>query len=581
MSIGPLLVGPSTTLLDVLATHHGAAARDLPAGIALVVDQDGRLVGTLTDGDVRRALLDGRTLDTAAGAVMQGDPILFDDELSYRQILAALPAELERRGRRSRRFLGKIILIDGERRPTRVLDYHQLWEQRVATHRHVAVVGLGYVGLTLGLVLAEEGFAVTGVDIDASVVADLRAGRPHVHELGLPELLREQLAGNFLLATAVPPHADVFVIAVGTPVRVVDGQRTPTLDHLVAATEAVAAVLRPGGLVILRSTVPLGTTRSVVVPILERRTGLRAGRDFHVAFAPERTAEGRALRELRELPQIIGGINDDSTEATAALFRELCPTIVRMESVEAAELAKLVNNSFRDLIFAFSNQVVQVAAPYDFDVVEAIRAANRAYPRDPVPLPSPGVGGPCLTKDPYILASAGPQAGLATTLFEAGRAVNESMVDFVAATILKHLEAAGKDAEQATVLLCGIAFKGQPETGDVRDSTAVALAERLRPRVARLLAHDPAVPGEVLGAYGLEPVATPLEGAAMADAVLFCNNHVSYGRLDVFELVRAISPPAVVFDGWHLFRADDVLAAAPATYIGLGFARSSAGAGGD
>ncbi len=572
--VGPVCVGPEAPLREVLALQDEAPARGLPTGIALVVDETGVLLGTVTDGDVRRALLTYGTADLHASQVMRPDPITFPDCTTMGEILKLLPAELARRDRRSRRFLGKVVLVDDTGRATRIVDYHELWEQRVATHRHIVVLGMGYVGLTLALALADVGFGVTGVDVDVDRIADLNAGVSHVHELGLPDLLRSHGGERLAFLPSVPDGGDVFVIAVGTPIAKGPDGALPDLTYLELAAEAVGRKLGPGGLVVLRSTVPIGTTRTVVVPILERASGLRAATDFHVAFAPERTSEGLALHELRSLPQLIGGMNDDSTEATAALFRELTPTLVRMESLEAAELAKLVNNSFRDLVFSFSNQVTQIAAPFGFDVVEAIRAANRGYPRDPVPLPSPGVGGPCLTKDPYILASSAARSNIDVTLFEQGRTVNESMEGFVVDSLLKHIDMHRPSRHEVKVIACGLSFKGHPETGDVRDSTGVGIARRLTQHVGCVLGHDPVASPAQIAAFGIEPCDFD-EAIEGADVVLFLNNHLWYQRLDVSGVIGRMAKPAILFDGWHLFRPEDVVRTGPAVYAGLGFSRTS------
>jgi UDP-N-acetyl-D-mannosaminuronic acid dehydrogenase len=568
-----LTISPGTSLREVLERFDSAAAHSLPAGIALVVDADGRLVGTVTEGDVRRALLAGAGMERPAESFMQDDPIAFLDGVSLVDILERLPEELARRGRRSRKYLGKLVLVDEERRPTRVLDYHQLWEQRVATHRHVVIVGLGYVGLTLALALADEGFLVSGVDSDPVRIARLADGDAYVHEVGLPELLHRHLGGNFRASLESPDDGDVYVVAVGTPLAR-DGRREARMDDLLGALDLVAARLRPGNLVVLRSTVPVGTCSRAAIPYLEERTGLRCGVDFHLSFAPERTAEGRALQELRELPQIIGGFNEDSVEATAALFRELTTTLVRVESLEAAELAKLINNSFRDLIFAFANEAALLAAQFDLDVVEVIRAANQGYGRDPVPFPSPGVGGPCLTKDPLIMASISGGEAPRPTLTEHGRRVNERMTDFVVERILEQLVALGKDPADCRVVACGLAFKGQPETGDVRDSTGLAIAQRLQDVLAEVTGQDHVVPSEAIRAAGLEPVEVP-DAAAGADALLFLNNHLAYAQLDLPALVATMAPRPLVFDGWHQFRPADVLGGREAAYLGLSFARSS------
>jgi len=328
------------------------------------------------------------------------------------------------------------------------------------------------------------------------------------------------------------------------------------------------------------STVPVGATRREVLPVLEEASGLRGGRDFHLAFAPERTAEGKAIEELRELPQIIGGVNRDSVEATVALFRELTHVIVRVDSLEAAEMAKLVNNSYRDLVFSYSNYLARLAARFELDVAEVISAANQGYLRHQVPMPSPGVGGPCLTKDPYIFAvvAEGLDGG-GESLFEHGRRVNESMPGHVVEMVLGRLEALGKDPGECEVLVCGLAFKGDPETGDLRNSSAVEVLEMLRGRVKSVTGHDPVVPEEEIRGLGVAAGKLP-EAFAGKDAVMFLNNHGAYRKVDVFEMVRAMKAGPVVLDGWNLFRSQDILHAAPSVYMGLSHAESSVAEGG-
>jgi UDP-N-acetyl-D-mannosaminuronic acid dehydrogenase len=576
-SLSALFVDPETPLLEVLRCHSGAAKHDLPSGIALVVDPAGVLVGTITDGDVRRAILREGSLALRARDLMTESPIALPDTLSYREIVRRLPLELQLRNRRARHFLEKIVLVDSANRPTRVLDYHQLWEQRVASHRHIAIVGMGYVGLTLALVLAEEGFRVTGVDTDAERIRLLLQKDSYIHEQGLPELLREQMGVNLFAAQTIPDDADVFIVSVGTPVRrpADGGIPHPSLVELRGAAEAIGEKLAVGGLVVLRSTVPVGTTRGIVQPILEARSGLKCGVDFHLVFAPERTAEGQAIKELRSLPQIIGGVNEDSVEAAAALFRDLTSNIVRMESCESAELAKLINNCFRDVVFGFANEVAQIAAHFNLDIAGVIKGANQGYPRDPVPLPSPGVGGPCLTKDPYILNSVAEQAGLASNLSLHGRRINESMHSFTAERVLHALAEAGKDPAKCRILVCGLAFKGHPETGDLRDSSGVEIARYLASRVAHTYGHDPVASPAEIAAAGLDPVSTV--GGTDLDAVLFLNNHRYYESTDIFSLARSLRSPGVILDGWHTFRADEVLGAAPGIYLGLAVSRSSIG----
>lgn len=574
-NLDKLLTTPQATLHDLLVQMDRAPSFNVPGGILLVVDDSGALMGTVTDGDIRRALIKIERLDLKAADIMVSNPITFPEHFTIQQILEQLVVELEKRNRKSTRFLSKIILVNDQHCPVRVLDYHQLWEQRVATHRHLCVIGLGYVGLTLALVLADEGYLVTGVDTNRQRLDSLRNANSYIHEAGLQELLREQIHKNFRVSDTIPEGADVFIISVGTPIETDHtGNKVPSLAYLQEAVNQTAVRLRPGNLVILRSTVPVGTCRGFVKDQLEQKTGLVCGLDFHLSFAPERTAEGKALKELRSLPQIIGGYNSDSLEATAAIFREVTPTLVKVDSLESAEMAKLINNSFRDYVFSYANQMARIAAHFNINIVDVIRAANEGYPRDPVPLPSPGVGGPCLTKDPYIFAHVAEQAKLDGTIFRTGRAINIGMHEHIVRSLVLQLQRLGKSPAQSRVLICGLAFKGNPETGDLRDSTSIEIAKLIQQQVPEIYGYDAVATPDDIRVTGLIPVTLP-DGFKDMDAVLFLNNHKNFEHLDVFAMVRAMGENPIVYDAWDMFREEDILQARPSIYMGLSFTRSS------
>ena len=570
-----VIIDGSVALIEAIRRMAEDARASASSALGIVTDDEGRFAGAITDGDVRRHLADGGSLDAPVREVMRPDPVAMPVGTSLDDILRGLPRELARRSHRSRYLLDKVVLVDADERPVEVVDLRQLLEQRVAVHRHVVVVGLGYVGLTLALVMADLGFRVTGVDADPEVVAGLRDGRSHVHEVGLPTLLRRTLDAGFTPATTMPEDGDVFVVAVGTPVRdgdVLEGRiGSPDLAALTAAVDAVGTALRPGGLVVLRSTVPVGTTTGVVAPRLHERSGLRPGLDFHLVFAPERTAEGSALRELRSLPQLIGGMSPESVEAAAAVFRELSPAIVRTSSAEVAELAKLTNNAYRDLTFAFANQVAQIGDDLQVDAFEAIRAANQGYPRGRVPLPSPGVGGPCLSKDPLILAgSAGEEHAAAASLMASGRRINSAMPGRVARRVAEALTArTGRGIEGLRIVAAGLAFKGEPETADLRDSPGVEVATAARALGFDVVATDPVATTDAIAAIGFaaDRLETAVEGAS---ALLLLNDHRTHRDLDLAVLRGSMARPAVLFDAWGLHRAADALAAGFDGYLSYG-----------
>jgi UDP-N-acetyl-D-mannosaminuronic acid dehydrogenase len=575
MNIEQLFCYKEDSLSKVLDIFDRATSAQVPVGIALVVNPENQLIGTITDGDIRRAIRKHNSLQISVAEVMQPNPIFFKEGTPLSVLIREIPAELEKRNRKSRQFLNKIVLVDSNTRPTRVLEYHQLWEQKVAHHRHLVVVGLGYVGLTMALVMADAGYKVTGVEQDSAKLKMLNEAVSYIHETGLESLLKNRLNNGFFPAQEIPEDGDVFIISVGTPVETdMNRNKVPTMSYLRDASRKIGAKLKPGNLVVLRSTVPIGTCRNEVSKILEESSGLVCGVDFYLAFAPERTAEGKALKELRNLPQIIGGFNTDSLEATVAIFKEITPTIVRVDSLEAAEMAKLMNNTYRDYVFAYANEMAKIASGFNLNIYDVIQAANKGYPRDPIPLPSPGVGGPCLTKDSHIFASVSGAVSLNPRFFVNSRITNESMHAHVAERVLQALEIAGKNLSEVKILLCGIAFKGNPETGDIRNSSALDIFHELKNKVNAVFAYDAVASAQEIKGEGMLPVNwnTAFKGI---DAVLFLNNHRSFEDLDPESILHHMNEHPVLFDGWNLFRKEAVLSVKPSVYLNLSYMESS------
>lgn len=567
--VSALFVDENASLLDVLKVMNEAPARGLPAGIALVGSEGKPLRGVVTDGDIRRGLVKGHTLrDSISGFVVR-DPIVFPASLSYFDLVRRIPKELRRTGRYRHSSIEKVIFVDDAGCVVDVVDFIQYWQQQQPTARAVAILGLGYVGLTLGVVMSEVGFHVLGIEQNEAVRGSLQKGVPHFSETGLVPVFRNVLGdGRFHVHASVEEAkgiADAYVITVGTPI---DAARQPVLSDVKNAAEAVAKVLKRGDIVILRSTVPVGTCRDVVKPILEK-SGLAIDREFLLAFAPERTLEGKALEELRSLPQVIGGHNREAAEKAATIFRELTDAVIIMNTLEEAEMVKLVNNCFRDLSFGFANELALLCEHFNMDAGRIIRAANEGYPRNPVPMPSPGVGGACLTKDPHLYASVARRAGLEQALPVAGRDVNERMPRRVAERVMSVLRDAGKAPADCRVLMVGVAFKGWPETSDFRHSTTIdVLAELRRHGVRDLRALDAVVDPEKIATLGVEAFSAPQwrEAIQGCHAALFLNNHPVYSKWDIYDGLRAMARPVVIYDGWQIFDGHD-LARSPGVHV--------------
>ena len=333
----------------------------------------------------------------------------------------------------------------------------------------MCVLGLGYVGLPTAAVLATVGRRVAGVDLRRDILDTINAGRIHIVEPELDALVRAAVAAGTLRAVAEPAPAATFLICVPTPIT---PDHSPDLRHVEAAAHALVPALRPGCLVVLESTVPPGTLRELVAPIIAS-SGLVPGRDVFLAHAPERVLPGAVLREVVENERIVGGLTDACTLRCAEFYESFARGTVHRSSAEVAELSKLAENAFRDVNIAFANELANVCARLGLDVWEVIRLANR-HPRVQILRPGPGVGGHCIAVDPWFIAAAAPQD---TPLIQAARQVNDQRPERVLAQV-RHLAAR---LRRPKVACLGLTYK--PDIDDLRESPAL--------HIARALAADP------------------------------------------------------------------------------------------
>jgi nucleotide sugar dehydrogenase len=411
---------------------------------------------------------------------------------------------------------------------------------------NVCIVGLGYVGLTLAVAMADAGFRVHGVELNPMIRSCLEARRAHFSEVGLDERLATQIERqNLTFSERVPATggASIYVVTVGTPI----GPDKRTDDRAMRAVIAsIAKVMKDGDLVVLRSTVRIGTTTDLVKPMLDA-----TGKNYDLAFCPERTLEGKALLELRTLPQVVGGVTDRATFRASQVFSFLTPSIVRVRDAQTAEMVKLINNTQRDYIFAFANEVAAMCDAVGISAHEVISSGNLGYPRANLPYPGP-VGGPCLEKDPYILAEGLERFQFAPELALAGRRWNESLPLRTVSAIADDLRARGVTAP-GKIAVMGLAFKGRPETDDLRGSLILPIIAAIRDAFpkATLVGWDPVVGEEAMRSLGLAPTDTVEDAFSGASLVVMQNNHQALERLKLPVLSRLMEGPATIYDYWN------------------------------
>jgi UDP-N-acetyl-D-glucosamine dehydrogenase len=386
----------------------------------------------------------------------------------------------------------------------------------------VAVAGQGYVGLPLAMRAVEASHRVVGYDVDSDRVRRLAAGRSHVPDVPDAEL-RAALDGGRYRPTADAADCagfDVAVIAVPTPLH----EGLPDLAHVDAAARTLAGLVRPGSLVVLESTSYPGTTEERLVPLLEQGSGLVAGADFHVGFSPERIDPGNARWGLKETPKIVSGIDEASLAAVRRFYGAIVDRTVPVRSPREAELAKLIENTFRYVNVALVNEIAMSARELGIDVWEAIRAAS-TKPFGFMPfLPGPGVGGHCLPIDPtYLSWQVQRRLGRSLRFVELAHDVNDHMPDYVVRRLAAGLDARGRQVERSRVLLLGLGYKRN--SGDARESPALRIAQLLLDLGADVRAADPLVVEDV-GLDGrarrVEPSVTEL---VAADAVVVVTDH--------------------------------------------------------
>lgn len=414
----------------------------------------------------------------------------------------------------------------------------------------VGVVGLGYVGLTLATAFADVGLRVLGIERRKEVVDLVRAGKPHFSEVGLPRVLEAVVAnGAFAVRTSFEPDdtCSAYIITVGTPLGP-DG--VARLDMIENATREVAKSMPDGALVILRSTVKIGTARQIVAPILEG-----SGKSFDLAMCPERTLEGSAMKELRHLPQIIGADSARAASRAAELFSRLTTQVLTVSSLETAEIIKLADNTFRDVRFAFANEIARLCDAVGVSAHEVIAIGKLGYPRTNIAQPGL-VGGPCLEKDPHILRQSASGYGLNLEITGAARLVNERQPKESVEFIAKELQRRGVGHAPKFALL-GLAFKGSPETDDLRGAMSLHIIQEIRVAYpgAEINVFDPVVQRRDIEALDLNLAIfdDPSDAMAGADSAIIANNHPSFAALSLSNIADALAPNGFMYDFWNHF----------------------------
>ena len=397
----------------------------------------------------------------------------------------------------------------------------------------ICVLGLGYIGLPTASTFARCGMDVVGVDTNPRVVESLQKRILHIKEPGLDAVVQAAFQSGKLTVVSKPVEAEAFIIAVPTPIH---QNKTADLTFVRSAAESILPVLRRGNLVVLESTSPPRTTRDIVRPILEH-SGLRAGKDFLLAYSPERVLPGQIIRELTENARVIGGIDRASAEAGRDLYRAFARGEIVLTDATTAETVKLMENTFRDVNISLANELLRLAEDFRINIWEAIAIAN-LHPRVNIMQPGPGVGGHCISVDPWFLVEAAPNL---TPLIRTAREVNDSQPEYV----VHRVESILGNLAGRKIAVLGLTYK--PDVDDVRESPSVEIVRLLCARGADVATCDPLAPETDHPGRRASSVE---EAVGDADALILLVGHQPYRALAP-ESLRTLMKQPVSIDCQH------------------------------
>lgn len=400
----------------------------------------------------------------------------------------------------------------------------------------IALYGLGYIGLPTASLLAKNGYKVVGVDINPQTVEKINSGISPIMEPGLDTIISDVVANKMLSATTngveAAINSNVMIVVVPTPV---DNNNCSDLTAVIAACETISKGLKKDDLVIIESTSPPYTCEKVVIPILEK-SGLKSGKDFGVAYTPERALPNNTIYEMTHNARIIGGINPESSAQAAEIYESITEgKVITVKDTVTAEMVKLMENTYRDTNIALANELAMICESINIDVIEAIEAANY-HPRVNIHSPGPGVGGHCLSIDPYFIVEIAKENGVPARLIQTAREINEHMPNHVASLVEKSLKNKGKSISSSTVGVLGVAYKGN--VADYRETPSKTLIDTLNSLGAKVLANDPYVDPEIIRRMEAEPV--ELKEALNCDCVVLMTDHDDYRSITPEMIKKSI-----------------------------------------
>ncbi len=540
-----ILIYQNATLNDALKKLDNSKKKTL-----ICVGNKNKFVGVITDGDIRRKIINKKIdLKIKIKNLVNVNASTINENSTISDAQSLLSS--------------RVTILPVLNSYQKVLGYYALEDLIKNYDKKITIFGLGYVGLTLALCMSKNGFEITGFDINKNLISNLKKGNSHFYEQKLDYLLKNEKKKINFSNSINNSKSDCYILSVGTPIK----NYRPNLKYITDAIKQICSILKEGDLIVLRSTLPIRTTDDVIIPLIYKIKKFKPGIDYFIGFAPERTIEGNAIDELENNPQIIGANDLVSFEKTAKIFNKITKSIIKVENIKSAEFAKLVDNSYRDHKFAFSNQLIAPCEKLKINLNSIIKAVNFGYGRNDIAKPSPGVGGPCLSKDPYIFFSS-LNINKNKLIVKNARNINENIPLYVFNKTMKLIKKTKINKKNIKFFFLGLAFKGHPETSDVRDSTSIKIIKYFF-KFKNIYCYDPVLNTSEIKKLGFKYSGIN-SGFKNADVIIFLNNHKSFELLNIENLLRKTKKPSILIDTWNMLDEKKIKQLKSVVYSGLG-----------
>lgn len=505
-------------------------------GIGLVL-KNKKLFGTFFDGDIRRASGKNITINQNLHAVINKEPITINIDMVSEKQISTLKRKLINRN------IKIILVINNNSELIGFIDQDDFKSNK--EFQQIGVVGLGFVGLTLAVHIASKGYTTQCIDTNKKLINSLKKNKIPFYEDGLSNKLSEFLRIKRLSLSnqiATVKECDIIFVCVGTPIN---EDNNPNVEIISNCIRDLSLQIKQDAVICVRSTVPIGTGENVLIPIISENLKISQS-DVRYVMAPERTIEGKAMIELETLPQIFACNNNKFLDFIENHFKNIFPEITQLDTIKEGEIGKLICNAYRDLSFAFSNECASYCETFNINAHKLIEKISKDYPRGKIAYPSPGVGGYCLTKDPFIYSNS---FGKKENLSALSRKINIKASFSPDRALDNFLKSFNVNVKNIAVV--GLAFKGDPTTNDIRGSTALEFVRRIE-REYNIIIYDFGMNETEIKKLNILVGENGVEISCDIDCVFILNNHRKNKFLKINDWLNT-SKKKLIFDGWNQY----------------------------